>query len=253
MTKSHLPLRPLTLGTAAYENVCKSKGVSHKTKTAYLLALAACKKSSRCAKRVHQQQCAGNSRTGPKPKDLDPYEGLGVLVPENKFIEHTAAAFGRFIKDFAKDVDNWVRFHEKRALGVQATETERLATFKFMRAKVPARSFGSIWLFRNPSRTRDAFAGLADPWLGHRLGLNLAPTPEVRLTFGFRAGHVVDPRRPTFRDVAWVHRSLWHWSGITQPLPKTPAGMTGLEEVVAISPELSQLDRDVTRITVQRV
>jgi hypothetical protein len=175
-----------------------------------------------------------------------------VLVPENKFIEKTAAAFGRSISNFAKTVDSWVRFHEKRAQGLQPTEEERLATFAFMRAKVPARADGSVWLFRSPSRKRDAFDGIANEWLGHRLGLNLSRKPEVRLTFGFRAGHVSDPRRPTYRDVSWEHMSLWRWNGVTQPLPRTPAGLLGLEELVATSPEIGQIDRDVVRLKLQK-
>jgi hypothetical protein len=92
-------------------------------------------------------------------------------------------------------------------------------------------------------------AKVGDELVTTKFQLNLSRKRERRLTFGFRAGHVVDPRRPTFRDVEWDYRSLWHWTGETQPLPNTPAGMGGLEEVVAISPLLGQLDRDVVRIT----
>jgi hypothetical protein len=243
------PACPRTLGTRAYENACKSEGVPRNEKIAYLRALTVCGKDLACAKKTHEEHRRGKARTGPKANDLDPYEGLGALVPENKFIERTAAAFGRSIKDFSNDVRNWVQYHEKKARGDVPTETERLVVFKFMRAKVPARKDGSVWLFRNPSRDRDAFKGLADEWLGHRLGLNLSGKRERRLAFGFRAGHVEDPRCPTFRDVEWDYMSLWHWSGKTQPLPKTPAGMGGLEEVVAISPLLRELYGDVVRIT----
>jgi hypothetical protein len=135
MVKLSFPACPPTPGTRPYENVCKSKGVPRTEKTAYLRALTVCGKDLACAKKTHEKHRHGKARTGPKANDLDPYEGLGALVPENKFIERTAAAFGRSIKDFSNDVRNWVRYHEKKARGDVPTETERLVVFKFMRAR----------------------------------------------------------------------------------------------------------------------
>src|SRR5205823_521306 len=128
-------------------------------------------------------------------------EGLGMFVEENTFIKFTAAAFAKSISAFRNQLEAMIRYHEKRSLGLLPTETERLATLGFMRTVVPARSDDTAWLFRNPLRKTDAFAGLADDWLGHRLGLNVAVGGETRITFGFAAAHVEDVRRPTFQDV----------------------------------------------------
>jgi hypothetical protein len=246
------PPAPPVLGVAGYSNVCKSVGVSRGVKISYLKALEKCGLDKAQAENEHKRRCAGNARKGCKPKALDPNEGLGVVVPENKFIEHTAAAFGRSISAFAKDVAKWISYHEKRARGEDPTEDERLVTFAFMRARVPTRSDGSVWLFRNPSRNRNAFLNIGDEWIGHRLGLKLSRKRETRLAFSFRAGHIDDPRLPTYRDVAWEHMELWRWNGKTQPLPRTPSGYDGLDELVAVPPELGRLDQDIFRIKLQK-
>jgi hypothetical protein len=242
------PPAPPTLSAAGYENVCNSPGVRRDVKCAYLIEVGTCGSNRRCAELVHEKRCRGYERRGPVPKNLDPFEGLGVLVPENKFTEKTAVAFGRSLSRFSKQVDDWIRFHEKRSRGIRPTEEERLATFAFMSAKVPARKDGSIWLFRNPARGPNAFEGLADEWLGHRLGLKLPRKRENRLALGFLAGRVHDPRQPTYRDVAWAHMSLWQWNGFSRPLPGTPTGFSGLEELVAVSPDLGQIDGLVMRL-----
>jgi hypothetical protein len=238
----------VVLTAAGYQNVCNSRGVPRGVKSAYLSALGRCRLNTHCAKLEHENRRRRYARRGPVPRDLDPLEGLGVLFPENKFIEKKAAAFGISLARLSKRVDDWVHFHEKRSRGLPTTEAERLATFEFMGARVPARTDGSIWLFQNPARGQNAFDGLADEWLGHRLGLKLPRRRENRLGIGFLAGRTGDPRRPTYRDVSWEHISLWQWNGFTRPLPGTPTGYSGLEELVAVSPELGQHDGPVIRL-----
>jgi hypothetical protein len=212
------PPMPVALTAAGYQNVCNSRAVPRGVKCAYLSALGRCRLNTRCAKLEHENR------------------------------RRTAAAFGISLARLSKWVDDWVHFHEKRSRGLPTTEAERLATFEFMGARVPARTDGSIWLFRNPARGQNAFDGLADEWLGHRLGLKLPRRRENRLGIGFLAGRTGDPRRPTYRDVSWQHISLWQWNGFTRPLPGTPTGYSGLEELVAVSPELGQHDGPVIRL-----
>ena len=131
------------------------------------------------------------------------------------------------------------------------TETERLAADSFLRAKIPARQDGEIWLFRNPNRHGDAFVGTLNRWLPHRLGLQLN-VGQRRLTFGFRAANVQDCREPRFLDTTWMSLSYWDWRGRTRPVPGTPGRMNGFEEVVAEPPELQHLNRPVIRLTVDR-
>jgi hypothetical protein len=248
MPRVPFPSRPPLLDATAYGNISNSTGVPRAAKVAYLSELALCGTDLTCAKAAHATEIAGRARKGLKPKNCLPDEGFGVLVEETTFIKFTAPAFGKSIADFKKMVDSVVSYYEKRKRSESPIESERLAVLSLMRATVPARADGSIWLFRHPERQRDAFQDLDNEWLGHRLGLNVAPRGETRLTIGFWSAHTNDPRRPTYRDASWDFLSLWDWRGKTRPLPGTPAGMTGLEELVAEPPELSRINRPVARI-----
>jgi hypothetical protein len=248
MPRTTFPPRPSVLDPAAYDNICESGGVRSTGKVAYLSKLQGCGPDILCAKTTHLAEIAGRARKGLKPVKVLPDEGLGVLVEENNFIKFTAAAFGKSIADFKKQVDRMVSYYEKRSRGEEPTQTERLAVQSFMRARVPARADGSIWLFRHPERRRDPFEGLISEWLGHQLGLLISPAGETRLTVGFWAAHTDDARRPTYRDTSWEFLPLWDWRGKTRPLPRTPAGLGGLEELVAQPPELGRTNRPVTRI-----
>jgi hypothetical protein len=187
-----LPKRPASLDPSAYDSILRCRGVRSAKKREYLLALDACAGDDACSSAAHEEQCKGNTRKGLKPKGLLPDEGLGLFVEENTFIKFTAAAFGKSIMAFRNQLEAMISYYEKRVAGLPTTESERLATLGFMRTTVRARSDNTAWLFRSPSRNSDAFAGLADGWLGHRLGLNVAPSGECRLTFGFAAAHVQD-------------------------------------------------------------
>jgi hypothetical protein len=246
-----LPTRPAGLDPSAYDSIVKCRGVPSARKREYLLALDACGGNDACSSAAHELQSRGKKRRGPKPKDLLPDEGLGLFVEENTFIKYTAAAFGKSIATFRRQLNAMISYHEKRLAGLPTTESERIATISFMRTAVRARSDGTAWVFRNPSRSSDAFAGLADGWLGHRLGLNVAPSGEIRLTFGFAAAHVDELKRPTFYDVPWNFLPLWDFSGKTKPLPGTPTGMTGLEELVGNPPEIGRINRPVLRINLE--
>jgi hypothetical protein len=91
-----------------------------------------------------------------------------------------------------------------------------------------------------------------DKWLGHRLGLQISPAGEIRLTFGFAAAHVRDARYPTFLDTTWTYLPLWDWRGFTRPLPSTPKTLAGLSEVVAEPPEIGRVNRPVLRVFLPR-
>jgi hypothetical protein len=246
-----LPARPAGLDPHAYDSILKCRGVRSAKKREYLLALAACAGDDACSSATHEEQCKGKTRKGPNPKAMLPDEGLGLFVEENTFIKFTAAAFGMSIAAFRRQLEAMISYYEKRVAGLPTTESERLATLTFMRTTVRSRSDNTAWLFRNPSRSPDAFAGLADGWLGHRLGLNVAPTGEIRLTFGFAAAHVHGVKVPTFYDVPWNFLPLWDYGGKTRPLPRTPAGMGGLEEVVGDPPEIGRINRPVSRINLE--
>lgn len=248
MSPTPLPPRPAVLDPVAYDNICNSRGVRSAAKAAYLARLQGCGTDVVCAKATHSSEIAGRARKGLNPTNWLPDEGLGVLVEENNFIKFTAAAFGKSIADFKKQVDRMVSYYEKRIRGEEPTQTERLAAQSFMRARIPARADGSIWLFRHPERKRDPFEGLISEWLGHRLGLNVSPVGEIRLTIGFWAAHTDDARRPTYRDASWAFLPLWDWRGKTRPLPRTPGGLGGLEELVAQPPELGRANRPVIRV-----
>jgi hypothetical protein len=246
-----LPARPAGLDPNAYDSIARCRGVRSARKREYLLALDACGGDDACSSAAHLLQCRGKKRKGPKPKGLLPDEGLGLFVEENTFIKYTAAVFGKSIAAFRKQLNAMISYHEKRLAGLPTTESERIATIAFMRTTVHARSDDTAWVFRNPSRSPDAFAGLVDGWLGHRLGLNVAPSGEIRLTFGFPAAHVDELRLPTFYDVPWNFLPLWDSSGRTKPLPRTPTGMTGLEELVGNPPEIGRINRPVLRINLE--
>ena len=246
-----LPTRPAGLDPSAYDSIVKCRGVPSARKREYLLALDACGGDDACSSAAHLLQCSGKTRKGPKPKGLLPDEGLGLFVEENTFIKYTAAAFSKSVAAFRKQLNAMISYHEKRLAGLPTTESERIATIAFMRTTVRTRSDATAWVFRNPSRSPDAFAGLADGWLGHRLGLNVAPSGEIRLTFGFPAAHVDELKLPTFYDVPWNFLPLWDCSGKTKPLPRTPTGMTGLEELVGNPPEIGRINRPVLRINLE--
>jgi hypothetical protein len=252
MAKAMLPARPPCLTASAYRNVCRCRGVTTAAKSHYLKAISACKKNLTCAKSAHDSQIAGRARIGPIVDDLIPDEGLGVLIEEVAFIKHIAPLFKKSVSRFRDQVNAMLAYYEKRESGAPFTDSEKLAAHSFMNTQVPPRSDGSIWLFRNPNRRRDAFDELLDEWLGHRLGLDVSPAGETRLAFCFLAGHVQDVHRPTFYDTTWTHLTLWSYSGVTRPLPGTPARSTGLEEVVAFPPEIGRTSRPIVRVQLQR-
>jgi len=212
MPKGRLPKKPAVLEPSAYQNVCKSPGHSRAEKARYLTDLRHCRGSISEAKLIHDAFCVGRARRGPAAVVL-PDEGLGNVVSEAVFVKYTAPAFRVSVAEFQRRVDSLVSYYEKRERGMEPTATERLHALPFIQTRVPARTKGSIWLFQNPTRNRDPFAGVLDEWLGHRLGLNLPAAPETHLTFGFQAGHVDELKRPTFADVGWAVLPQWHWGG----------------------------------------
>jgi hypothetical protein len=249
--KTVFPPRPPALGTVAYENVCKSRGLKANDKTTYLKALAACGTDVAAAETAHKRQTDAKRRQGPEVTPL-PDEGLGILIEINAFVKHIAPLFGMSFGEFAKRVNAMVSYYEKRDRNETPSDTEILATKSFMMTAVPPRSDGSVWLFRNPTRATDAFKGVRDEWLGHRLGLDISASGEFRLTFGFKAGHVDDVRQPTFCDTTWQSLVLWDWRGITRPLPGTPSGLRGLEEVVAKPPQMQHIYSRVVRLRLHK-
>jgi hypothetical protein len=184
---------------------------------------------------------------GNAPRDLLPDEGLGVLTSEIEFARHTADKFGMTVAKFKRQMDAWLEYHRKRLLDEMPTESERQAAGSFLRAKVPARQDGEIWLFRHPDRRTDPFDSLPRGWLSQRLGLPSSPG-EVRLMFGFKAHRVRNCAQPRFFDATWKALPLWDWRGKTRPVPGTPDGLGGFEEVVADPPELICLDRPIERL-----
>ena len=242
-----LPAKPAALSLTAYDNVCRSRWTPIDRKRVYLVAIAACGNDTAKAKAEHDLQRKGELRRGSRPSRLLPDEGLGVLMSESQFARKTADKFGMTATKFKKQLDAWLRYHAKRLRGEEPTESERKKADGFLRATIPARQDGEIWLFRHPDRKVDAFEGLLDKWLGHRLGLDIVPG-EVRLTFGFRAAHVQNCTQPRFLDATWGYLPLWDWRGKTRPLPGAPTGLNGLEEVVADPPELRHLNRAVERV-----
>lgn len=146
-----------------------------------------------------------------------------------------------------RKLESWIKYHEKRAAGVAPTDTQRLAAIAFEGSTVSTRQDGEAWLFRNPHRTSDAFEGLVDKWLGHRLGLRILPG-EKRLTLSFRAVYLRRPAVPRFLDATWSYLPLWHWSGLTKPLSGTPSSLAGLEEIVAVPPKLKEINARVRRV-----
>ena len=248
MARLSLPSRPPCMSPSAYRNVCVSLGVSNRDKRHYLRAMAACANDVSCAKAVHQTEVRGKARTGPRVNDIFPDEGLGVLIEEVAFIKYLSPLFKMSVAKLRHQVNAMISYYEKREAGSPTNDSEMLAAKSFLRTSVPARSDGSIWLFRNPNRTRDPFDGLLNDWLGHRLGLNISATGENRLTFGFLAAHVDDVHRPTFLDTTWEYLEVWHYGGRTRPLPSIPAGLSGLEEVVALPPEIGRTCRSIVRM-----
>jgi hypothetical protein len=243
---SALTTKPSVLSDQAYENVCKCRHSPPALKQKYILRMAACGSDDAKAKDEHSRIRVGQLRAGPAPA-LEPDEGLGALIPETVFVRKTAAAFKMTAAAFKKKMDLWLRYEEKRLLGQKPTESERESATGFLRSRLPARQDGEVWLFRHPERKRDAFDGVTGEWLGHRLGLRLQPG-EVRLTFGFRANHVDNVAEPRFLDATWSYLPLWDWRGKTRPLPGTPPGLDGFDELVADPPELRSLDRPVIRV-----
>jgi len=248
MAKPPLPPSPPTLSPVAYENVCRSRFTATDDKREYLVAIAKCGDDPALAGAEHHRQRSGRLRKGALPSKLLPDEGLGVLMLETQFVDRTAHKFSMTAAKFTRKLDAWLAYHEKRSRGEMPTESERLHADSLLRATIPARQDGEIWLFRNPTRKPDAFDGIKDRWLGHRLGLNMRPG-EVRLTFGFKASQVQNCVQPRFFDATWGYLPLWDWRGRTRPLPGTPTGLDGLEEVVADPPQLWHLNRPVERVT----
>jgi hypothetical protein len=247
-----LPSRPSTLTATAYENVCRCRGVTNRVKSDYLKAIAVCGTDTSCAESAHQNERKGKARTGPIVNDLMPDEGLGVLIEEMAFIKHISRLFGKSVARFRNQVNAMLAYYEKRESGRPFTDSEKLAALSFMNTPVPPRSDGTIWLFRNPNRRRDAFEGLLNEWLGHRLGLDISASGETRLAFGFLAGKVDEVRHPTYYDATWSYLRLWSYRGATRPLPHTPGGLTGLEEVVALPPEMGKTFRPVVRLKLHK-
>lgn len=247
-----LPTRPPTLKPIAYENVCKSRGTSVRLKRDYLAAIAACGNDAGHAEREHSAFVLGKARSGDKVADLLPDEGLGAFVELNNFIKYNARAFSRSIAALRRQTDAMLAYYDKREKGLATTETERLATRSFMNATVPVRADGNVWLFRNPTGHRDAYHGIPERWLAHRLGLDVAASGETRLTFGFAAAHVRDVRYPTFCDTSWLQLPQWDWRCITRPLTLAPRGTNGLAEVVAQPPMIDRTNRPILAIDIPK-
>jgi hypothetical protein len=241
------PARPPTLAPEAYENVRRCRFTPYRQKTAYLRAVRLCGTSLSDARAEHERQRHGELRRGPRPAQLMPTEGLGVLMSRTVFARKTAARFSMSATQFKRHMDAWLNYERKRATHNVPTDTERLSADGFLRSRIPARQDGEVWLFRNPDRNDDAFSGLLDIWLGHRLGLRLR-SGESRLTFSFQANLVENVAEPRFLDTTWDYLPLWTWEGRTRPLTGAPAGLHGLEEVVADPPELRFLNRPVVEL-----
>lgn len=248
MAPTVFPSCPPTLDSVSYENICRCQGVGVAQKRLYLAAIASCGTDADCAASQHRKECTGKGRKGRRLRQLLPDEGLGALVEETVFIKYTAKDFGMSVSQFRTMLEQCLSYYEKRDRGATPTESERLSVFSLLRATVPARGDGSIWMFRNPDKESDAYTGIENEWLGHRLGLNVAASGETRLTLGFFAAHVQDPRRPTYCDVTWNFLPLWDWKGRTKPLAGTPTRLNGLHEAVAVPPELHRLNRPVRRL-----
>ena len=242
------PKQPAALSPAAYENIRSCIGIPYADKRTHLLALTACGLDVAAAERIHETARPSRMFRGPAPKKLFAAEGLGVIVLETTFIKFTAGAFGKSIPAFQRQLDLYLSFFDKRDRGMDPSTSEDLAVRSFMNTLVPARADGSIWLFRNPRRTEDAFEGLEDRWLGHRLGLPIASGGEIRLTLGFSAAHAEGARKPTIFDVPWSMLDLWDWRGTTKPLPGTPVGLSGLDEVVCKPPQIGRANRPIRRL-----
>src|SRR6202035_4011961 len=124
--KAKLPPRPAMLPDQAYENVCHCRHTKATRKRAYLHALAACGDIA-AASLEHDRQRLGELRKGPAPAKLFPDEGLGVLMSESVFVDKTAPLFAMSPLKFKRQLNAWLRFHEKRLHRVAPTEGERLA------------------------------------------------------------------------------------------------------------------------------
>lgn len=247
------PPCPPALNAAAYENIKQCVGVSHSDKIKHLTALDACAADLHKAEKAHESLRAGRLLEGANLRDVfDPDEGLGVLVAETTFIKYNAPLFSVSSGEMQNILDNAIAHHSKKQLGIKSTDSERSAAYSIQSAKIPIRSNGIVWLFRNPGRSRDAFDGLIDQWLGHRLGLIIPPSGEDRLTFSFLSARIDTPRRPTFYDAEWRYLPFWHYGGATKPLPGTPAGLSHLEEVVSIPPVFRDADPPLRRIRLKQ-
>jgi hypothetical protein len=254
MSEALLPC-PRLFAPQVYDNIFYCRGVTPERKLIFLDAILNCG-DEQYAEDALAPQRYGNLRMGPKPPDLYADEGLGVFVDEAIFKKHVAAAFDLSVEKFEEKLNAFLSYHRKRARRENPTETERFEAMSFMTTKVPARSDGSVWLFRNPERDRNAFAGLTglddDEWLAHRLGLDLSRWGPAGLTFSFYRARVEDIHYPTFYDVPWSLLPLWDWRGKTRPLLGTPLGLDGLEEVIAKPPQIGRHEPPVIRLTIRR-
>jgi hypothetical protein len=238
--------RPPLLSYEEYQNIIYCNNTTESDKNIYLNAISNCGFDNIAAEVAHNTLRIGRLRKGPRPNDIEPDEGLGILMSEIHFVRKTAPVFGMSIADFDTQYRDWISYHDKRHRGLTPTDSERLATFGFLTSHVPARQDGEIWLFRSRTRSADPFEGANLKTLANDLGLALKKN-EARLTFVFKAAHVDGIAVPRFYDPHWVDLSRWHWSGRTKPL--NGAG-DGFEEVVAQPPCLRDLTRPVVRLIV---
>jgi hypothetical protein len=246
-----LPLPvPTVLNPDGYENVCNCRFSDHDEKREYLLHLCACGNDKAAAERHHSVTRVGRLRLGPKPDDVLPDEGLGVLMRRTDIIRFMASKFKFSPSHFTRMLEQWISYSRKRSRNETPTDDEAASAEVFLRSKLPTRADGEAWLFRNPTGAQHALDGLDLPRLAWRLGLHTAPGDE-RLGFSFPANLVEGYCLPRFYDATWSYLDLWSWTGKTKPNVTHAATTEGLRELLADPPEFRHVNPKINIVVTQ--
>ncbi len=242
--------RPVVLASEAYDNVCNCRFTPEAEKRDYLMELCSCGADVTLGKQVHTKRRIGNLRKGPKPADILPDEGLGVLMKRADIVRYLSPKFRLSSTQFADKLELWLSFSSKRARDLSPTDEEIYAAELFLTATIPTRSDGELWLFRNPSRSQDPFDGLHLPQLAWRLGLQTA-TGEERIGMSFSSNRVEEKSVPRYYDATWDYLPLWSWTGRTRPIAGRCGSSYGLPEILASPPTFREVNFNVNIVVTE--
>jgi hypothetical protein len=247
------PSKPDALSDIAFKNILDCRQTTDKQKRDYLSLITGAGTDSGQAEKLHDDFRKGKQLQGELVSDIDAIEGLGNLAPVEDIKWYSYYAYKLVTAtltytQFRDAVELWIEFHRAKHEGRPPTSDQNSAAKMIEGKPIRVRGNESVWLFRNPTRSQNAFDGIIDEYLPDRLGLKRSGR---RITLSFKASAVDGSRvrKPAFLDAAWSYLNFWDAGGRTRPILGTPSSHDGLEEVVGRPPTFRDLHAPVIEIS----